>query len=350
MTPTGASELARAEDQRAHAGADGQHGQLHAEHGVEVQRFHDGGHGRVECGERHVEHDEHGEERQHARIGEHIALVAVAAVRLEPVEVETIRGSSGTSSTVRSGTSGRQSHVRIVGIGRDDRDFAQYRRLCVAQREEHGTADRAGDGRHEQLRYGVHGRSQERRQNRSEDEYDFVDGGFERVRGVEQLPLAGAVEHIRPTGTYERAERELRHTHDHGQYEQQRNRHAHQCGEREAQHDDDLHRQYHRTDLALAEPVEQARVQRCDGCGGEHVCGAHHAGDRPIVVHVVEREHDTEAHHGHRQSRDGSGHAERLRAGNAEKLRVWRLRFLRFVRFVRLRLRFRARHAVTFPR
>lgn len=35
----------------------------------------------------------------------------------------------------------------------------------------------------------MHGRGQERRQNRSEDEYDFVDGGFERVRGVEQLPL-----------------------------------------------------------------------------------------------------------------------------------------------------------------
>ena len=324
MTPTGAFELARAEDQRAHAGADGQHGQLHAQHGVEVQRFHDGGHGRVECGERHVEHDEHGEERQHARIGEHIALVAVAAVRLEPVEVETIRGSSGTSSTVRSGTSGRQSHVRIVGIGRDDRDFAQYRRLCVAQREEHGTADRAGDGRHEQLRYGVHGRGQERRQNRSEDEYDFVDGGFKRVRGVEQLPLAGAVEHIRPTGTYERAERELRHTHDHGQYEQQRNRHAHQCGEREAQHDDDLHRQYHRTDLALAEPVEQARVQRCDGCGGEHVCGAHHAGDRPIVVHVVECEHDAESHHGHRQSCDGTGRAERFRSRYGEQPRIRR--------------------------
>ena len=36
--------------------------------------------------------------------------------------------------------------------------------------------------------------------------------------------------------------------------------------------------------------------------------------------------------------------------GMRKKLRVWRLRFLRFVRFVRLRLRFRARHAVTFPR
>ena len=146
MTPAGAFELARAEDQRAHAGSDGQHGELHAEHGVEVQRFHDGGHGCVECGERHVEHDEHGEKRQHARIGEHIALVAVAAVRLEPVEVETIRGSSGTS-----GTAGRQSHVSIVRIGRDDRDFAQYRRLSVTQCEEHGTAERAGEGRHEQL-------------------------------------------------------------------------------------------------------------------------------------------------------------------------------------------------------
>ena len=120
MTPTGAFELARAEDQRAHAGADGQHGQLHAQHGVEVQRFHDGGHGRVERGERHVEHDEHGEERQHTRIGEH-------------------------------GTAGRQSHVSIVRIGRDDRDFAQYRRLSVTQCEEHGTAERAGEGRHEQL-------------------------------------------------------------------------------------------------------------------------------------------------------------------------------------------------------
>ena len=198
----------------------------------------------------------------------------------------------------------------------------------------------------------MHGRGQESRQNRPEDEHDLVDGGFERIRGVEQVLLVGAVEHVRPTGAYERAERELRHAHDHGKHEQQRNRHAHQCGEREAQHDDDLHRQDHRTDLALAEPVEQARVQRRDRGGGEHVRGAHHAGDRPIVVHVVEREHDTEAHHGHRQSRDGSGHAERLRAGNAEKLRVWRLRFLRFVRFVRLRLRlrFRARHAVTFPR
>ena len=151
MTPAGAFELARAEDQRAHAGSDGQHGELHAEHGVEVQRFHDGGHGCIERGERHVEHDEHGEERQHTRIGEHVAFPAVAAVRLEPVEVETIRGSSGTSSTVRSGTAGRQSHVSIVRIGRDDRDFAQYRRLSVTQCEEHGTAERAGEGRHEQL-------------------------------------------------------------------------------------------------------------------------------------------------------------------------------------------------------
>ena len=50
-----------------------------------------------------------------------------------------------------SGTAGRQSHVSIVRIGRDDRDFAQYRRLSVTQCEEHGTAERAGEGRHEQL-------------------------------------------------------------------------------------------------------------------------------------------------------------------------------------------------------
>ena len=146
MTPAGAFELARAEDQRAHAGANGQHGQLHAEHGVEVQRFHDGGHGRVERGERHVEHDEHGEERQHTRIGEHVAFPAVAIARLEPIQIETVRGNRGTS-----GTAGRQSHVSIVRTGRDDRDFAQYRRLSVTQCEEHGTAERAGEGRHEQL-------------------------------------------------------------------------------------------------------------------------------------------------------------------------------------------------------
>ena len=72
--------------------------------------------------------------------------------------------------------------------------------------------------------------------------------------------------------------------------EQQRNRHAHQRGEREAQHDDDLHRQDHRTDLALAEPVEQARVQRRDRGGGEQRRSSRRRSS--IVVHVVEREHE----------------------------------------------------------
>ena len=200
------------------------------------------------------------------------------------------------------------------------------RRLRILQCEENGTAKGAGNRWHEQLRNRVHRSCKERCENRSENEYDFVNGGFHGVCGVQQFAIAGAVEHVRPAGTHERAERKLRKTHHYGQHEQQWNRHAHQCGECETEHGDDLHDKYHRTDLTLAESVEQSRVQWRDRCGGEHICGAHHACDRPIVVQVVECENNAEAHHRHRQSRQSSGSAERFGSRNGEQYGIWRLR------------------------
>ena len=67
VTPTGSFELKRSENQR----------QLHAEHGIKMQRFHDGCHGRVECGETHVEYDENQQQRNHASISENAAFLAI---------------------------------------------------------------------------------------------------------------------------------------------------------------------------------------------------------------------------------------------------------------------------------
>ena len=94
----------------------------------------------------------------------------------------------------------------------------------------------------------------------------------------------------------------------------------------ERKHRHYLHTKRHRSDTPLPEPVEQARVERRDRGDGEDVHGAHRPGDRPVVVHVVEREHDAQRHHRDRQSGHRSGDAERLGAGNAEQLRVRRLR------------------------
>ncbi len=214
-----------------------------------------------------------------------------------------------------------RSVISMRGI---DFDRMQCGRLRVAQREEHGTAKTAGDGRHEQLGDGMDGGRQERRENRPEDEHDLVDGGFQRVRGVEQRSPARAVKHVRPAGAHERAERELREPHGHGQHEQQRDGDAQQGREGESQHGDDLHRQHLRTDAALPEAVEQPCIERRDHRGGEHVRRAHHAGDRPVVVQVIQRQGDAESHHRHRQSGERAGETERLGTRNAEQRRIRR--------------------------
>ena len=211
-----------------------------------MQRLHHGGHGGVERGEAHVEDDEYEQQRDHTGIGKHVAFLRCVAV-LQLLKTEPVR--------VR----GMEVPVACLsGVHLDDMD---HERLRAVQGEEDGAADGAGCGRHEELRDRVHGCREECGENRSEDEHDLVDGGFQCIGGVEQLVVAGAVEHIRPTGAHQRPEGELGQSHDDGQQEQQWDGHTDQSRECEAQHGDDLHGKYDPADPALAELVEQARVQ-----------------------------------------------------------------------------------------
>ena len=154
-----------------------------------MQRFHNGRHRRIECGETHVEHDEYHQKRNHARIGEHIAFLAIV-IRLQLRDGQFVLLFvllHGICAAIISSIAvNRQSHVRIVGRCRNNSDFTYYRRLRVTQCEEHRAADRARNRRHKQLRNGMHGSRQERGQNRSENEYDLIDGGFQCIRSVQQ--------------------------------------------------------------------------------------------------------------------------------------------------------------------
>ena len=117
----------------------------------------------------------------------------------------------------------------------------------------------------------------------------------------------------------------LRQTHDDGQSEQQRNRHAHQRREGEGEHGHDLHGERKPAHAGLAETVEGAGVERGDAAHGQHIGGAHGAGDGPIVVEMVERQNDAETHHGDRQSCHRAGQAERLGSGQHEQALIGRV-------------------------
>ena len=82
MRPMGAFELARAEHQRADARADREHRQLQTEEGLKSHGFHGGGNGHVEGREAHIEHDEHGEQRQYAGIEQYTLGLGTAPVSL----------------------------------------------------------------------------------------------------------------------------------------------------------------------------------------------------------------------------------------------------------------------------
>ena len=75
----------------------------------------------------------------------------------------------------------------------------------------------------------------------------------------------------------------------------------------------------------LAETVEGAGVERGDAAHGQHIGGAHGAGDGPIVVEMVERQNDAETHHGDRQSCHRTGQAERLGSGQHEQAPIGRV-------------------------
>ena len=332
MPPVRAFHLPGTEDDRPDAGADREHGELQAEEPLRAGGLHRGRHGHVECGEAHVEHHEHDQQWQNAPIRQYIArLGGIGPV--QTTQPETVVFGGGRRCGMVSGRlecgsrlTGDGVRLRVRYFGGDDVNRLQHGRDGVLQREEHRSPDAAGQRGHEQLRHRVHRGGEERRQNRTEDEYDLIDSRFQRIRGVEQRLVLRTAQRIRPAGAHEGAERELGQPHAYGQREQHRDGHSGERRQCERKHRHYLHAKRHRSDTPLPEPVEQARVERRDRGDGEDVHGAHRPGDRPVVVHVVEREHDAQRHHRDRQSGHRSGDAERLGAGNAEQLRVRRLR------------------------
>jgi hypothetical protein len=227
-------------------------------------------------------------------------------------------------SVLGSAIAHRVAYVDVITRSGSDLDHLHDRRLRALEREEHRTADSTGERGDEKLRNRVHGSRQEGRQNRPQDEHHLVDGGFQGVGGVELLRVGGPAQRIRPSRTHQRAEGELGQPHQHGQREQQRNRHTQQGRECEDQHRDDLQHQRDTSDAPLSETVEQPRIERRDSCERQNIGRAHRAGSRPVAIQMVQRQHDAQAHHRHRQPRHGTGKAEGLRPGDSEKLGVGR--------------------------
>ena len=187
----GAFELARAEHQRADARADREHRQLQTEEGLKSHGFHGGGNGHVEGREAHIEHDEHGEQRQYAGIEQYTLGLGTAAFELAQGQLVGIFACSGAAVIVRG-------HADL---------FHDDRRLGGFQREEYGAADAACHGGHEQLGYRMHGGGQPSRQNRPQNKDDLVNGGFHGVGRVEQLfAIFHTAQRIGPTGSDQCAE------------------------------------------------------------------------------------------------------------------------------------------------
>ena len=291
--------------------------------------LHLAGHRHVESGEAHVEADEREHQRQNPGVRQHVARgPARLAHHATVLALHTGTLPGDMRAICLGGETGTcHAHIVVVTVHLHRLHGVQHRRLRGSEREE-DAADRAGGGRHEQLRNGVHRCGERGGENGAENEHDLVDRRFERIRGVEQIHVVGAFEQVGPSGAHECAERELGGTHDHGEHEQQWDRHAGKRREGEGEHDNHLHGERDTAHLHLAEAVEQARVERGHGGDGQNVDGAHRTGHGPVVVQMIEREHDPQAHHRHRQAREGGGEAKRLGPLEPEEPRVRRARAL----------------------
>ena len=183
------------------------------------------------------------------------------------------------------------------------------RRLGGTHGEEGQSAGQQGQGRQVELGDRADRGGQVGGEDGSQDEDALVQPRLQGVGGVEQIGLVVA-QHPGPAGAHQGSEGELGQAHQSRQHKEHSQGNPAHGTHGETQNGQSLHDQGGHPDPTLTEPIEQTGVEGGDQGRAERVDGAHQPGRSPVVIDVVQGQHDAQTHHAQGQTGQNGRQAE----------------------------------------